>query len=76
MTKRTYPNLAAYLEGTGLTQVELAEKLGLSQAFMSRIIRGIQQPSLDEALRIARKVRVPVESLVSRANADALTAEK
>jgi DNA-binding XRE family transcriptional regulator len=76
MTKRTYPNIAARIKATGETQAELAELLGVSQPFMSKIIRGIQQPSLDEALRIADKLRVPVESLVARTNADELTLGK
>lgn len=74
MAQRTYPNLAAYLEGTGRTQQQLATQLGRSQAYVSKLIRGLQQPSLNEALRIARVCRVPVESLV-RADA-ALTSSK
>lgn len=63
---RTYPNLASYLEGTGLTQVELARKLGVSQPIISKLVRGLCQPSLHEALRISRLTGVPVESLVTR----------
>jgi transcriptional regulator with XRE-family HTH domain len=66
MATRTYPNLTAYLESTGLTQAELATKLQRSQAYISKLVNGLQQPSLDEALRIARVCRVPVESLVTR----------
>ena len=69
MNRRTYPNLTSYLEDTGLTQAELAVKLDRSQAFISKLVNGIQQPSLDEALRIARICRVPVESLVTRDSA-------
>jgi transcriptional regulator with XRE-family HTH domain len=64
MNRRIYPNIAAYLHATGQTQAELAEALGLAQGHMSRIIRRLQQPSLDLALRIARHTRVPVDSLV------------
>jgi len=66
MARRTYPNLTSYLEDTGQTQAELAERLQRSQAFISKLVNGLQQPSLDEALRIARVCRVPVESLVAR----------
>ena len=66
MKPRTYPNLTAYLEGTNTTQVELAAKLNRSQAFISKLVNGITQPSLNEALRISRICRVPVESLVTR----------
>jgi transcriptional regulator with XRE-family HTH domain len=64
--RRTYPNLASYLEATGQTQAQLATKLGKSQAFVSKLLRGLIQPSLDEALRISSVVGVPVETLVSR----------
>ena len=64
MTRRTYPDLRGFLEGTGTTQAEMAEALGLSQGQISKLVRGLQQPSLDLALRIARYARVPVESLV------------
>jgi len=69
MARRTYPNLTSYLEDTGQTQAELAGRLQRSQAFISKLVNGLQQPSLDEALRIARICRVPVESLVSRESA-------
>jgi transcriptional regulator with XRE-family HTH domain len=75
-TKRTYPSIAARIADTRETQAELAEKIGVSQAYMSKIIRGLQQPPLDDALRYARILRVPVESLVARANAEELTAGK
>ena len=76
MSNRTYPSIAAYLDATGSTQVELAERLGISQAYLSKIARGLQQPSLDEALRISRILRVPVESLVSENNKTSLTDAK
>lgn len=69
MAQRTYPNLMAYLEATGETQVELAQKLDRSQAFVSKLLNGLTQPSLNEALRIARICRIPVESLVTRETA-------
>lgn len=69
MKRRTYPNLTSYLEAEGLTQAELAVKLRRSQAYISKLVNGLQQPSLDEALRISRVCRVPVESLVTRESA-------
>jgi transcriptional regulator with XRE-family HTH domain len=37
-----------------------------SQAYVSKLVNGLQQPSLNEALRIANLCGVPVESLVTR----------
>jgi transcriptional regulator with XRE-family HTH domain len=65
-TLRTYENLSGYLDDTGSTQAELAGKLRKSQAYVSKLVNGLHQPPLHEALRIARLCRVPVESLVTR----------
>lgn len=64
--RRAYPNLTSYLDGTGQTQAQAAARIGCSQGYFSKLVRGLQQPSLDEALRISRLTGVPVESLVSR----------
>jgi transcriptional regulator with XRE-family HTH domain len=69
MAGRTYPNLSAYLDGTGQNQVQLAKRLNRSQAFVSKVLNGLAQPSLSEALRISRICRIPVESLVTRSEA-------
>jgi transcriptional regulator with XRE-family HTH domain len=69
MARRTYPNLPAYLKGTGQTQAQLAARLQRTQAYVSKLVNGLQQPPLDEALRIAGICGVPVESLVTRENA-------
>jgi transcriptional regulator with XRE-family HTH domain len=75
MAKRIYPNLKAYLKATGMTQMELAAKLGRSQAYVSKLVRRIQQPSLDEALAIADKIGVPVESLVAQTPAESFQSD-
>lgn len=64
--RRAYANIATYLRETGITQAELATILGRSQAFVSKLVNGLSQPSLGEALRISRKIGIPVETLVSR----------
>lgn len=64
MVVRTYPNLETFLKDTGLTQTELAEDLGISQSYLSRIKTGEVEAPLWLALRIARRTRVPLESLV------------
>ena len=69
MSRRSYPNLLAFLNETGTTQEQLARKLGISQGHMSRLARGLQQPSLDLALQIERIARVPLESLLRREKA-------
>jgi transcriptional regulator with XRE-family HTH domain len=66
--RRAYPNLTSYMDGEGLTQVELAAKLQRTQPFISKLRRGLVQPSLAEALRISAITGVPIESFVCRAS--------
>lgn len=65
MSKRkAYPTLAAYVAATGVSQVELATRLGIRQPQLSRIMRGKRQPSFPLAMRIVALTGVPVASLV------------
>jgi transcriptional regulator with XRE-family HTH domain len=48
-----------------LSQEALAEKAGLSTVFISRIERGIESPSLDSLVKIAKAFRVRVRDLVA-----------
>lgn len=64
MKQQIYKDLDAFLEQTGTPQAALAAKLGVSQAFISQLRRGIRTPSLPLACRISRLTRVPVESLI------------
>lgn len=63
---RTYPDLKTYFEESGDSQVAFAAKLNRSQAWVSRVVNGITEPSIDEALTISRLARVPIESLSVR----------
>jgi transcriptional regulator with XRE-family HTH domain len=70
MAKRTYPDLLTFLNENHLTQEQFARRLGISQSYMSKLIRGLQEPPLKLALRISRLARVPLESLVARRAAE------
>lgn len=62
--RRTYPNLETYFEESGDTQMALAARLNRSQAWVSRVKNGRQEPSIAEALAISRLTGVPLESLI------------
>ena len=51
-----------------MTQLELAQKIGLegegSDAGISRLEAGLQEPRLDKLIRIADALEVPLESLL------------
>lgn len=42
----------------GLTQVEVAEKVGISSNTYSRIERGVQKPELDNAVKIGKALSI------------------
>lgn len=61
--RKTYRSLAEYFQATGITQEELAAKLGVSQSYMSLLAKGSRRPSLPLGLAIERETGVPVEAL-------------
>jgi transcriptional regulator with XRE-family HTH domain len=48
-----------------LSQERLAEKADLSTVFISRIERGVESPSVDNLVKIAKALGVRVRDLVS-----------
>jgi transcriptional regulator with XRE-family HTH domain len=50
----------------GFSQEKLAEKANLSTVFISRVERGVESPSLDNLVRIARAAGVQVRDLVEK----------
>ena len=49
----------------GFTQEKLAEKSNLSTVFISRIERGVESPSVDNLVKIAKALGVNVADLVA-----------
>lgn len=64
MKRRAYANLAQYFEKSGDTQQAFADRLGVSQSHISRVMKGLVEPSLDLAVQIAHEANIPVETLV------------
>jgi transcriptional regulator with XRE-family HTH domain len=50
----------------GWSQEKLAEKADLSTVFISRVERGVESPSMDSLVKIARALGVRVRDLVDR----------
>jgi transcriptional regulator with XRE-family HTH domain len=67
--QRIYPNLRRFFRETGMTQSELAERLGITQPKLSRIVNRKNEPDLELAMRISRVCRVPLESMIRREKA-------
>lgn len=56
-------NLTSIRKSKGLSQTELAETVGIKQATVSRIEKGVNNPSLDVAEKIAEALGVNVVEL-------------
>ena len=57
-------NVAAARKKRGMTQEELADKLGISQAMINYIESGKKKPSLETALTIAKVFGTTVDNLM------------
>ncbi len=58
-TKRLIGARIKYLRrGRGLTQEQIAERTGLSVNYLSRIERGLENPTLDTLLGLAKALKV------------------
>jgi transcriptional regulator with XRE-family HTH domain len=62
--KQRYRTLADYFKQTETSQTALAQKLRISKAYVSLIVKGERQPSLRLALRIEEATGVPAASMV------------
>lgn len=56
-------HIRKYRKAAGLTQVELAQKLGLRQYVITNYERGIRKPPTDTLPRIAKALGVGLEEL-------------
>ncbi|GAB6932089.1 helix-turn-helix domain-containing protein [Calditerricola satsumensis] len=64
-THRLGNRIRAYRKLKGLTQKELAERLGVSVAVLGSVERGVRRPSSHLLNAIAAALQVPVEELTS-----------
>lgn len=53
-------NIAYYLKKRGMTQRELAEKIGATEVSVSRWIKGNRIPKANDALKIAKALGTSV----------------
>lgn len=59
-----HEKIAELIHDKGLEQKALAEEVGVSEAMMSFIVRGLKEPSLTVLTRIAKALDVPVAELI------------
>ena len=58
-------NIARYREAAGLTQAILAEEIGISTAFISRVERGQKKMKVETLYATAEALNVSVDALLS-----------
>ncbi len=66
MKRKTFSSLDAYMDQTGCTQRELAERLSITQGALSMIKNGQRIPRPELALLIHELTGVPLENLLRR----------
>ena len=59
-----HEKIAELIRAKGIEQKVLAEEVGVSEAMMSFIVRGLKEPSLTVLTRIAKALDVPVAELI------------
>jgi len=64
--------LAALLDERGMTQLELAARVGVTRAAMSRYVSGDREPRLITIARIAEELNVHVDELLPSSGGDPL----
>jgi len=60
-------NLAQWIEENGYTDARLAEEVGVSRPFLTRIKRGERQPSAKVLLKLVAKTQLPAETFLKAA---------
>lgn len=63
---KTLPVLVAARQAQGLTQVELAERLGKPQSYVSKIERGERRLDVVEFCALAEALKIAPSSLLQR----------
>jgi transcriptional regulator with XRE-family HTH domain len=59
-------NVKRLREERGLTQLELADKLGVSRVWIAQIERGAKQPSLTFGAELAEALGVGIDELLKK----------
>lgn len=63
---KRYPDLATFLERTGVRQEDFADVVDTTQATISRVASGEMMPRPELAERIANKAHIPLDSFIKR----------
>jgi len=56
--------LAAYLKTSGISARKFARKVGISQSYLSLLLKGERHPAWKVAIKLARESGVPIERVL------------
>jgi transcriptional regulator with XRE-family HTH domain len=59
-------NVRLLITSEGITQSQLAEKIGISESYMSRIMTGERPPSLDVVFSISKRYKRKMDDLINK----------
>lgn len=62
----SYTSIAAYRKATGVSQTDLADKLGITQSALSMIERGDRMPRPELLAKITTTCHVPIKALLRK----------
>lgn len=60
-----HKKMASLIKERGLAQKELADEVGVSEAMLSYILRGLKEPSVATLVRIAKSLGCSVDELIT-----------
>lgn len=64
MTSRLGKRIKQYREKVGLTQFQLAEKIGVSEFYISALETGRRNPGRKTLVKLANEMKIPIEALL------------
>jgi transcriptional regulator with XRE-family HTH domain len=70
LSARLGARLRARREALGLSQAELAEKVGISANYVGVLERGVKLPTLDTLVALAKALDMPVSELFGEPRSD------
>ena len=62
-TSNPHKTLKELIKLSGLTQIEVSSRVGISANMISEYVRGLRMPSFDKAIAMARVLGVPMKTL-------------
>lgn len=66
MSKVNGDRISALMDKKGVTQSEMAERVGITKSMMCYIARGLRNPNIETLSRIANELDCTIDELVVR----------